>query len=315
MDEINELLRKVRESCDFKEVFRTRGIRITNKCIQKPLCYYCNYMNEDIYFTSVEEVISRALELKNSGVDRVTLVSGWLGYNNKLGVRYVKAIRDDSRFDDLRLSAAFGRLSKSSLLALKKAGLDQYGCNLEGVPEILVKIKGINDFEERINTLECAREVGLDISTGFIIGVGEDWKMFDRLLRNIKELDPCSIFMSPFEPYPNTPMENFPPSNLKRVIKAIAKTKLAFPEKIIGVRIIMQCKHLPREIVSLMIYAGANLIAPPPAFSDRSVKEFFEVLKTNAENLNILYNKLINEGVNNTDVTEFIDIVGNLNLV
>jgi biotin synthase len=314
MEELNKLLRKVREVCNFEEVLRTRGIRITNRCIRKPICYYCNYMNEEIYLTTVEEVIGRALELKNSGVDRITLVSGWLGYHNKLGIPYVKAIRDDSRFDDLRLSAAFGNLSKSSLLALKKAGLDQYGCNLKSVPEILVKIKGNNDFEERINTLNCAREVGLDTSTGFIIGVGEDWKMLDRLLRKIKELDPYSIFMSPFEPYPNTPMESCPPAHLKRVIKAIAKTRLAFPEKIIGVRIIMQCKRLPREIVSLMVYAGANLIAPPPAYSDRSVKEFFEVLKTNVANLDVLYNNLINEGVNNKDVTEFIEILGNLNL-
>ena len=67
----------------------------------------------------------------------------------------------------------FGPLSKECLATLYSAGLDQYGCNLESTTRILLQIKGTDDFEERVQTLTHAKEICLETSPGYSIGVGE----------------------------------------------------------------------------------------------------------------------------------------------
>jgi len=309
---LRDLLIAANELCDFQEVAKTRGVRITNRCIRVPLCYYCNYMNKPVYILSVDAAVNNIKELKNRGAQRITLVSGWLGYQNEMAVPYLRAIK--SEMPDLMVSGAFGPISKESLRKLRVAGLDQYGCNLEAAPEILLKIKGTNDIPERIATLKHAREVGLKISTGFIIGVGENEEQLMELLNLIEKVNPESVFMSPFEAYPDTPMKNFPTPSLTKIVETVAKTKLALKNKTLGLRIFRSGSLIPIEFLSLLVSVGVSLVAPLPEITDMSVAGFHKLLKSCIQNPEETEQDLLKNNVNKEEIREFKEITQSLRL-
>ncbi|MCW4033918.1 MAG: radical SAM protein [Candidatus Bathyarchaeota archaeon] len=307
MKQLRDLLVAANESVDYKMVDRTRGIRITNNCVRVPICYYCNYMNEPVYVLSVEDAVKRAKELNSRGVHRVTLVSGWLGYKNEMVVPYATAIK--SELPELTVSGAFGPITKASLKKLKQAGLDQYGCNLEAVPEVLLKIKGTDDIPERIETLKNARKVGLKVSSGYIIGVEENETQLTQLFDLLKKVDPDRVFMTPLEAYPDTPMHDWVTPTIKKTVETVAKTRLLFKNKTLGLRIIRQGSFIPVEFLSLAVYAGISLVAPPPEFEDMSVVMFRKLLKNCADNLEQTQQRLLCNGVSEKEAKEFIEIV------
>ncbi|MCW4017467.1 MAG: radical SAM protein [Candidatus Bathyarchaeota archaeon] len=310
MKNTKNLLNLANQACTFQTAQKTRGVRITNKCVRVPICYYCNYMNEPVYTMTAQESVDRVTELRKIGVDRITLVSGWLGYQNTMAVPYLKALRKE--FDDLEISAAAGPISKSSLKALKEAGLNQYGCNLEATPEILVKIKGFNDIPERIETLKNAREVGLKISTGYIMGIGENEEQLMRLLKIIRKVDPENVFMTPFEPYENTPMSEGTAPTIKQVAETVAKTRLMFKDKRLGLRIIRQGKFIPMEFLSLFVFVGINLVAPAPDITDMTAESFRKRLKASIQDLQKTEQNLITEGIAQKEIDEFKEIAKSL---
>jgi biotin synthase len=304
------LLVEAHEACSFREVAKTRGVRITNLCNRVPICYYCNYMTEPVYKMTVEEAIERVTELQKEGVNRITLVSGWISYQNTMAVPFVKALRRE--FPDLIINAAAGPISKSSLKALKEVGLDQYGCNLEAPPEILVKIKGNNDIPERIQTLRDAREVGLQVSTGFIIGIGESQDQLNQMLQLIRTIDPANVFMTPFEPFPDTPMSGFPAPSLKTTLETIAKTRLRFKDKTVGMRIIRQGNFIPNEFLNLAVFAGVNLVAPPPKIEDMATKTFENRLKNDIQNLEETEQNLLRSNISPQEIADYREIAESL---
>jgi biotin synthase-like enzyme len=309
---LRDLLIAANESCNFKVVAKTKGVRITNRCVRVPLCYYCNYMNEPVYVLSVDDAVNQIKALKNRGADRITLVSGWLGYRNEMAVPYLRAIK--SEMPDLIVSGAFGPISKQSLKKLKAAGLDQYGCNLESAPEVLLKIKETNDIPERIETLKNAREIGLQISTGFIIGVEETEEQLMDLLNLIKHVNPDSIFMSPFEAYPNTSMKNYPIPSLTKLVEAVAKTKLTLKNKTLGFRIIRRSSVIPIEFMSLLVFTGVSLVAPVPEITDMSVESFRKLLKSCIQNPAETEQNLLRKNVNKEEIREFRELTQSLRL-
>ena len=312
MKKLRDLLIAANESCNFKVVAKTKGVRITNRCVRVPLCYYCNYMNEPVYVLSVDDAVKKIKELKSRGADRITLVSGWLGYQNDIAVPYLRAIKRE--MPDLTVSGAFGPISKQSLEKLKGAGLNQYGCNLESAPEILLKIKETNDIPERIETLKNARAIGLKISTGFIIGVEETEEQMMELLNLIKNVNPDSVFMSPFEAYPDTAMKNYPPPSLTTIVKTVAKTKVTLKNKTLGFRIIRQNSVIPIEFISLFVFAGVSLVAPVPEITDMSVESFRELLKSCIQNPEETEQSLLRRNVAEEDIRTFREITQLLQL-
>lgn len=312
MKTLSELLIAANESCNFTAVAKAKGVRITNQCARTPLCYYCNYMNEPVYILSVDNAVKKIKELKNRGANRITLASGWLGYQNEMAVPYLRAIK--SEMPDLTLSGAFGPISKQSLKKLKTAGLDQYSCNLEAAPEILLKIKGTNDIPERIETLKNAREIGLKISTGFIMGVEETEEQLTELLNLIKNVNPDNVFMSPFEAYSGTPMKNCPMPSLTKLVETVAKAKLTLGNKTLGFRMIRRSSIIPIEFLSLFVFAGVSLVAPVPEIADMSAENFHRILKSCIQNSENMEQNLLQKNVAKEEIREFKEIIHSLKI-
>ena len=81
--------------------------------------------------------------------------------------------------EGLETCVTLGMLEEGQADALKTAGLDYYNHNLDTSPEYYPSVVTTRTYEDRLDTLSKAREAGLKLCVGGILGMGEgrrpDW--------------------------------------------------------------------------------------------------------------------------------------------
>ena len=126
--------------------------------------------------------------------------------------------------------ASLGALTKEELKLLKDAGLSRYHHNIETSRRFYPQIVSTHTFDERINTINAAKEVGLQVCSGGIIGMGETWQDRIDMAYTLKELDVDSVPVNVLIPIAGTPLESVKP------ISAAGRDKndMYFPHHIEG---------------------------------------------------------------------------------
>jgi len=136
--------------------------------------------------------------------------------------------------DDLSLIACNGMANKEQLKELKKHGIENYNHNLETAKEFYNEICTTHNWEERYQTCLNAKEVGLDLCTGGIFGLGETQANRISLLKSITSLEPMSVPINFFHPNESLPITKNPLSR-KEAFKLIELTRDYLPNQMIMV--------------------------------------------------------------------------------
>ena len=94
-------------------------------------------------------------------------------------------------------------VDKEVLLKLYEAGVTTYHHNLEACKDFYPNICTTHTYEERINTVLAAKEVGLQVCSGGILGLGERPVDRIKIAFELRELDvdsvPINILMPSLE--------------------------------------------------------------------------------------------------------------------
>ncbi|OAA90374.1 radical SAM protein [Clostridium ljungdahlii] len=192
---------------------------INSVCTTKPACRHCKWqsfktVNPNFYGErSLEEVKNCTKKLVKAGVDRVFMPSGWMGYKvPQYYYSYVQSVKENS---NMEVYGLFGAIDKESIQNLKKSGMDGYLCGLESPNEEIYKKfrPGGDTLKDRLYTLNTAKELGLKIWSGFLVGFGETEEDDARGLEILKKLDVDSLSILPFTPFVNTDMMKDNPAN------------------------------------------------------------------------------------------------------
>ena len=159
---------------------------------------------------------------------------------------------------DIKVCASLGIVDRGFLAELKAAGVERFHHNLEAAESFFPGICTTHTFAERVATIEAAREAGLSLCVGGILGLGESLAQRFELAKNIAALDPDAIPLNFLHPLPGTRLANrllLPPLE---ALKIIAAFRLTFPDK----TIIICGGRLPtlRSLAPLIFAAGANAL-------------------------------------------------------
>jgi biotin synthase len=152
--------------------------------------------------------------------------------------------------------ASLGVVSKPVLEKLKAAGLQVYHHNLESARSFYPTICTSRDWSENFETIQRAKEVGLEVCCGGILGMGEDETQRIELMQQVASLQPEHIPLNFLVPVKGTPLENVEPMRPVDCLKAIAVFRLTNPKSdlfIAGGRV----QHL-RQLQPFIFMAGAN---------------------------------------------------------
>ncbi len=162
----------------------------------------------------------------------------------------------DMAGDGIYCCASLGTLDREDLEILKQAGLSRYHHNLETSRSFYNNICTTHSYDERLNTVLAAKEVGLSVCSGGLFGMGETYQQILELAFELRKLDADAVPVNFLTPIKGTKLENTRELTPLRCLKIIAMLRYVLPEKEIIVCGGREANL--RELHALVFYAGAS---------------------------------------------------------
>lgn len=182
-------------------------------------------------FLNPKEVMEAAEANEREGIRRFSLVTSGRAVTGKDLDKFCDVYRRLSEETDLYLCASMGLLGKEDMQKLKDAGVKRYHCNMETSEKFFKTLCTTHAPEDKRKTIRVAREVGMQICSGGIIGMGET--MADRIdfAFELLDLDVDSVPINILTPIKGTPLENTPLISEKDIIRTVAVFRFILPTK------------------------------------------------------------------------------------
>lgn len=203
-----------------------------------------------------DEILAAARRAKDIGADRFDIVTSGGALSDEELETACDAVSEITGNMGMKMCASLGCLGEKQLSLLKKAGLSRYHHNIETSPSYFPKIVTTHTFQDRIDTIRAAKRAGLEVCSGGIIGMGEDWADRIEMAFILKELDVDSVPINILVPIEGTPMEGMPPMPCADAVRTIAIFRIVLEDKII--KIAAGRESVLKDFQAMAFMAGAN---------------------------------------------------------
>lgn len=137
-----------------------------------------------------------------------------------------KNIAKESRME---LCASMGLLDRAKMQKLVNAGVKNYHCNIETAPSFFSELCSTHTIDEKIATMKIARELGMGLCSGGIIGMGETVAQRVEMAITLQQLEVESIPLNILNPIPGTALENLQPLTDEEILSTIAVFRFVNP--------------------------------------------------------------------------------------
>lgn len=181
---------------------------------------------------SEEEFLTHAREIKKTGANRFSIVTSGKGVDKDFS-KIVKILKQLEKETRLKICASLGILDEKAVEELKQANVSRYHHNLETAPSFFDKICTTHSYEDRVKTVRLAKEAGMEVCCGGIIGLGETPEQRIELAFFLRDLDVDSVPINVLNPVPGTPLEKAKPLSPLEILKTIAVFRFILPDKIL----------------------------------------------------------------------------------
>ena len=178
----------------------------------------------------IHEAISIARLNEQQGIKRLSLVTSGRRIKASEIDYFCDIYRKMGEETHLHLCASMGLLKREELEKLKAAGVKRYHCNLETASSYFSELCTTHTIEQKKETIRTAQELGMEICSGGIIGMGENMKQRIELAFELKELGVCSVPMNILNPIPGTPLEHLDQLSEQDILRTIAFFRYINPE-------------------------------------------------------------------------------------
>lgn len=211
----------------------------------------------------LDEVVAAARRAKESGADRFCMGAGWRSLKDR-DVPKVADMIAAVKAEGLETCVTLGMLEDGQAEKLKDAGLDYYNHNLDTSPEYYGKVITTRTYADRIDTLGKAREAGLNLCVGGILGMGESREDRIGLIHELAKLTPHpeSVPINKLVPVKGTPLGDALTAeneiSVTEMARAIATCRIVFPKS--WVRLSAGREAMSEGEQALLLLAGANSI-------------------------------------------------------
>ncbi|CAG1023522.1 biotin synthase [Patescibacteria group bacterium] len=249
-------------------------------------CSFCSQSAR--YHTGIEEfplidsnnILDAAKYAEQTDSDSIGIVTSGHGISNSRDLRSIcTSIEKIAKNTHVHPHGSFGILTRETAESLVKSGLKRLNHNLETSERFFPNVCSTHTFMDRINTIRCAREVGLEICSGTIFGIGEGLDDRIDLAFTLKMLDVDVVPLNFLHPISGTPLENHIPLTPMEALKIISVFRFVLPDK--EIKIAGGRERNLRDLQSWMFYAGANstMIGNYLTTTGRKVEDDFQMIK------------------------------------
>jgi len=190
---------------------------------------------ESYQLPTPEEVVSKAQKAKEEGAESYCLVAAWREPSTTDFQKVCKIITKINDKVGISVECSLGFLTVEQAKKLKELKVKRYNHNLETAKSKFSEICTTHTYEDRLKTLGIARDAGLELCTGGIIGLGETREQRLELTLELARLYPEEVTINILVPVPGTPLElqaDLPNSEIVRMFSVI---RFLLPESVIKI--------------------------------------------------------------------------------
>ncbi|RZH67772.1 biotin synthase BioB [Natrinema altunense] len=209
-------------------------------------------------FLGPEKILEAAKRAERDGAQRFGIVVAEKGVSKEHRpeewaevLESIRRVRDEC---DLEVDASLGILTEEEAAILAEEGINHYNHNIETSPNYFPEIVDSHSFEDRVKTLEVAKEAGMDLCAGVILGMGETPTDRVEAAIALQDIGISSLPVNVLNPVEGTPLyDQGADISTDEIVKTVAVYKLLHPEsrvRLTGgreVNLAPDEQHLPLE--------------------------------------------------------------------
>ena len=190
---------------------------------------------ESYQLPTPEEVVTRAQKAKDEGSESYCLVAAWREPSHSDFDKVCHIIEQINNKVGISVECSLGFLTEQQAKKLKELHVKRYNHNLETAKSKFSEICTTHTYEDRIKTLQIARDAGLELCTGGIIGLGETRNQRLELVSELAAIYPEEVTINILVPVPGTPLELQTPLAKFEIIRMFAVIRFLLPESVIKI--------------------------------------------------------------------------------
>lgn len=207
---------------DLCSIINGRGGRCSENC---KFCAQSahHHTNCDNYgFLDQEQLMEGCDHAYKQGINRYSIVTAGRtmeGADLEKAISAYQAMHE--AYPDMILCASHGLMKGEDLKRLREAGVTMYHANVETSERFFPQICTTHTYEDKKTEIRLAKEAGLTICSGGILGMGETWEDRIDMALFLAELEVSSIPLNFLIPIPGTPLEHvekLTPDEITRIV-------------------------------------------------------------------------------------------------
>ena len=208
---------------------------------------------------SLDAVLAKAQQARNAGATRFCMGAAWRSPKDK-DLDKVCEMVEGVKAMGMETCVTLGMLSPDQATRLKGAGLDYYNHNIDTSPEYYGTVITTRTYQDRLDTLECVRNAGINVCCGGIVGMGEAESDRVSMIHALATLPahPESVPINALVQIKGTPLGDSAPIDGIDFVKVIAVSRITMPKSF--VRLSAGRGVMSDETQALCFLAGANSI-------------------------------------------------------
>lgn len=211
---------------------------------------------EHYEYLPYKDTLGAARHNEREGIRRFSLVTSGRTLSPSSLREFCRQYEDLQKDTDLYLCASMGLLDRDQMKQLRDSGVRRYHCNMETSSEFFKTLCTTHTPEDKLRTIGYARELGMDICSGGIIGMGETPAQRIDFAFELAELNPDSVPINILNPIPGTPLENTPLISEEEIIRTAAIFRFILPRQ--SIRFAGGRMRLSEKSMERMLRGGVN---------------------------------------------------------
>ena len=228
---------------------------------------------------TVEELVKAARKAEINGAERFGIVTSGNSLDSEELNTICETVREISTTGKIKPCASLGALSQESLEALRDSGLTRYHHNIETSENYYPSIVSTHTFDQRVRTVRAAKNAGLEVCSGGIIGMGETWGDRMEMAILLRELDVDSVPLNFLVPVKGTPLAGADGVTTEEALRTIAMFRSVLPG--VPIKIVADRESLFSGNELSMYMAGANgmMVGDYLTVAGRSIDEDKDLIR------------------------------------
>jgi biotin synthase len=227
-------------------------------------CAFCSqsvrhHSGVDVYpFLDIDDILAAARATRDAGATQFCIVVAVRGPEERLLRRVIDAVDAVQQETGLEVACSLGLLTPEQADRLAAAGVRRYNHNLEACRELFPTICTTHSYDDRVGTARLARDAGMELCCGGILGMGETLEQRVDFAFELAELEPCEVPINLLDPRPGTPLDGQPTLTPREALQAIALFRLILPAA--WLRLAGGRERVLGELQAMGLLAGANAL-------------------------------------------------------